>query len=169
MEILNKILSVKLQLKHCYAYTPEELWEAFKSYVLEYSNGCVIKKVVNGGPLAGTEFSTIAERPLSVKSFCAYAQIATINKGWDNAIDEILRSDHPACTPYRDVANLINDFIEAQVLEGGMLNKFNASLASKAAQGHFNKAYMQDSTGGTSKIEHTINFKNFKSNVDKTD
>lgn len=169
MEIINKILSVKLQLKHCYAYTPETLWEAFRSYVLEYSDGSTIQKYISSGPSAGDSFDIKVDRPLSVKSFCAYAQIATINKGWDNAIDEILRSDHPACTPYRDVANLINDFIEAQVLEGGMLNKFNASLASKAAQGHFNKAYMQDSTGGTSKIEHTINFKNFKSNVDKTD
>lgn len=164
-------MATRLQLKHCYALTPEEMWQTFQDYVREIMGGITITKYVTTGNAVGDAYETQAVRPLSIKGFCAYAQLATINKGWDNAIDEILRSDHPSCVPYREVANLINDFTEAHILEGGMLNLFNSTMASKAVQGAFNKAYMQDSTGGTSKIEHTINFKNFskKEDVDKAD
>lgn len=162
---------MKLQLKHCYAYTPEQLWDAFVAYVREYSIPAVITQYGKGGNNLGEAYEVEVERPLSIKGFCAHSQIATISRGWDNAIDEILRSDNPACAPYREVANLIADLIETQVLEGGMLGKFNASLVTNSAKGQFNRAYMQDASGGVSKIEHTINFKSFNKtdNGNKTD
>ena len=169
MDILRKITGTKLQLRHCYAYTPDELWRIFQLYATEYLTPAVVTRYVTSGKDAGTAFEVEVERPLSVKAFCSYAQIATINKGWDNAIDEILRSDNPACAPYREVASLISDFVEAQLLEGGLLSKFNAAMASNTIQGKYNKAFMQDASGGTSKIEHTINFKSFAKDVDKAD
>ena len=162
MDIVKKIVGMKLQLKHCYCYTPEELWSAFVDYVKENSVPTTSTVYSKSPSSLGMAYEVMLERPLNIKAFCSYAQIATIARGWDNAIDEILRSDNPACVPYREVANLIADFVEAQVLEGGMLNKFNASLASNMVQGKYNKAYVQDAGGFISKIEHTINFNDFK-------
>lgn len=169
MEMLNKILSTKLQLRHCYAYTPEELWKSFQDYVKEHLAPTTLTKYITSGKEAGGAYEVEAIRPLSVKGFCSYSQISTIARGWDNAIDEILRSDNPACLPYREVAALINDFIESYLLEGGMTGKFHATMSSNVIQGRYNKAYQQDASGGVSKIEHTINFKDFTTDGDTAD
>lgn len=163
MEIVNRILKTRLQVKHCYSYTPEGLWDVFVEYVRDYSRPKKIKKYGTSGEALGVSYDVEAERPLSLKAFCAYSQIGMIGKGWDNAIDEILRSSHPECAPYKDVAVLISDFVEAQNYEGAVLGQFNASLVSSGLKGQLNKAYVSDSSGGgTTKIEHTINFRSFK-------
>lgn len=107
-----------------FAYTPDAFWEEAVSYFEWISNKVWNKKdPIKSGDLAGTLIDIPTQTPMSISSFCLYADI-----------DENTFQRYEKSEGYEDfwaITKTIKLIIESQQFEGATVGAFNPNIIAK--------------------------------------
>lgn len=130
-----------------FKYTPEGLWEEAVRYFEWMSERVWNKKeAIKSGDLAGTIMDVPVTTPMSIESFCLFADIGT----------DTFRNYESGSPEYKDffeVTTRIRGIIESQQLEGATVGTYNANIIAR-------KLGLADKTDVTSKGE-AVSFGSF--------
>ena len=105
-----------------FKYTPEELWDMFRRYTLDFMPGrCLYRKeMLKGGPMAGTTVEIDMQAPMTLETFCLYCDMAPATyQGYRKRPD------------YSDVTSMIDAAIFANNYEMGSLGLIHAGLVAR--------------------------------------
>jgi hypothetical protein len=120
-----------------FKYTPESFWEEAVRY-FEWISAKVWNKKdpIKSGDMAGTLIDVPTQTPMSIESFCIFADIST----------ETFRNYESKEETYKDffeVTTRIRTIIESQQFEGATVGAFNPNIIAR-------KLGLQDKTDITS-------------------
>lgn len=127
-----------------FKYTPESFWEEAVRYFEWISEKVWNKKdPIKSGDMAGTLIDVPTQTPMSIESFCIFADIST----------ETFRNYESKEETYKDffeVTTRIRTIIESQQFEGATVGAFNPNIIAR-------KLGLQDKTDITSGGEKITN------------
>jgi len=105
-------------------YTPEKLWAEAEAYFTWMSERVWNKKeAIKSGEMAGTLIDIPTMTPMSIKTFCLYADI-----------DHKTFLNYESAKGYEDffqVTRKIRYIIESQQLEGATVGAYNANIVAR--------------------------------------
>lgn len=108
-----------------FKYTPEALWDEAVKYFDWMSDRVWNKKeAIKSGDLAGTIMDIPTSTPMSIESFCLFADITT----------ETFRKYEKAEKGYEDfigVTTRVREIIESQQFEGATVGVYNANIIAR--------------------------------------
>lgn len=123
-----------------FKYTPEGLWDEAVKYFEWMSERVWNKKeAIKSGDLAGTIMDVPITTPMSIESFCLFADID--RKTFDN-----YESNSKEYQDFFHIITRIRGIIESQQLEGATVGTYNANIIAR-------KLGLADKTDVTSKGE----------------
>lgn len=124
-------------------YTPEELWsEAVDYFDWMQSRVWNKKEAIKSGELAGQTMDVPTQTPMSIESFCLFADID--RKTFDN-----YESNKEGYEDFFHILTRIRNIIESQQFEGATVGAFNPNIIARKL-GLTDK---QDITSGGDKIQ----------------
>ena len=107
-----------------FKFTPDTLWDEAVSYFIWISEKTWFKnEAIKSGEMAGTIIPVPVTTPMSIESFCIFADInrqTFLNYG----------SNKEEYKDFFDVATRIREIIESQQFEGATIGAFNPSIIS---------------------------------------
>lgn len=108
-----------------FSYTPELLWEEAEKYFEWISKQCWNKKeAIKSGELAGTLIDIPIQTPMSIQSFCLFADIS----------DETFKNYTSNKDSYKDffgIAMRIKSIIESNQFEGATVGAYNPNIIAR--------------------------------------
>lgn len=108
-----------------FKYTPEKYWEEAIKY-FEWISGrkWYHNEAIKGGDKAGKLIKIPTETPMSIESFCVFADIS---------LDTFLKyeSNKDPYKDFHDVSTRIRSIIESQQFEGATVGVFNHSIIAR--------------------------------------
>lgn len=108
-----------------FAYTPESLWEEAVKY-LEWMSDRVWnkKEAIKSGDMAGTLIDVPTSTPLSMESFCIFADI-------NMETFRNYQSNNDIYKDFFDVSTRIRQIIESQQFEGATVGAYNPNIIAR--------------------------------------
>lgn len=107
-----------------FKYTPEALWDEAVKYFEWMSQRVWNKKeAIKSGDLAGTIMDVPTQTPMSIESFCLFADID------DNTFLRYEKAE--GYQDFWDVTTRIRKVIESQQLEGATVGAYNANIIAR--------------------------------------
>lgn len=108
-----------------FSYTPDQLWDEAVKY-FEYMEESVWSKqeAIKSGELAGTTMNVNIKTPLSIQSFCLFADIS----------DETFANYISNKEPYKDffgISTYIKGIIESNQFEGATVGIYNPNIIAR--------------------------------------
>ena len=126
-----------------FKYTPELLWDESIKYFEHISTSVWNKKeAIKSGDKAGTTMDVPTQTPMSIESFCLFADID--RKTWDN-----YESNED---PYKDFFHIITRvriIIESNQFEGATVGAYNPNIIAR-------KLGLAEKTESTVKVEQPL-------------
>lgn len=108
-----------------FKYTPENLWKEAEAYFVWISAKVWNKKEsIKSGDLAGTTMDVPTQTPMSIESFCLFADITT----------ETFRNYESNNNEYKDffeVITRIRGIIESNQFEGAVVGAYNPNIIAR--------------------------------------
>ena len=108
-----------------FKYTPEDFWNEAVNYFIYMSNKVWNKKeAIKSGDLAGTTMDVPTQTPMSIESFCLFADITT----------ETFRNYESNAKEYKDffdVTTRIRGVIESNQFEGATVGAYNPNIIAR--------------------------------------
>lgn len=139
----NKYWTFRNKHGRDFKYTPESLWDEAVSYFEFISTSVWNKKeAIKSGDKAGTTMDVPTQTPMSIESFCLYADID--RKTWDN-----YESNED---PYKDFFHIITrvrNIIESNQFEGATVGAYNPNIIAR-------KLGLTEKTENTVKVEQPL-------------
>lgn len=105
-----------------YRYTPEELWDMFRRYTLDFmpDRKMYRKEMLKGGPMAGTAVEIDMQVPMTIETFLLFCDMApTTYYGYRKRPE------------YKDVTDMIDSAIFANNYEMGAAGLIHAGLVAR--------------------------------------
>lgn len=142
-----------------HSYTPDGLWDEAISY-FEYMKDSVWnrKESIKSGDLAGTTMDIPNSKPMSISSFCLFADIC------EDTFNNYLKKE--GYEDFFGVTKVIKTNIETQQFEGATIGAFNANIIARK----LGLSEQTDITSGGEKIQSTpsaINVRIIENNDDE--
>lgn len=140
-----------------FAYSPDTLWDEAIKY-FEWISGKVWnkKEAIKSGDLAGKTMDVPTSTPMSIESFCIYADITT-----DTFRNYISNKD--SYKDFFEVTTRIRDIIESNQFEGATVGAYNPNIIARKLGLTDKKDLTTDgekiNTGKTEKV--IVEFKDF--------
>ena len=107
-------------------YTVDELWSVFIDYLEQRDKEFAMKpEMVKGGDMAGTIIDVPLKLPLSIESFCVFAEMA--RQTFYNYLDK----NKKEYKDYLDTSLRIKTIIEQNQLDGASVGLYNAGIIGK--------------------------------------
>jgi hypothetical protein len=132
-----------------FSYTPEDLWnEAVKYFEWISEKTWIKKEAIKSGDMAGTLIDIPTSTPMSVESFCLFADIST----------QTFRNYESNESSYKDffeVSTRIRQIIESQQFEGATVGAYNPNIIAR-------KLGLVDKSENSTKNEVTMVWKETK-------
>ena len=105
-----------------FKYTPEELWDMFRRYVLDFMPGRKLyrQEMLKGGPLAGTMVDIDVQAPMTQETFCLFCDMApSTYLGYRKRPE------------YKDTTDMIDAAIFSNNYEMGAVGLIHAGLVAR--------------------------------------
>jgi hypothetical protein len=132
-----------------FSYTPELLWDEAVKYFEWISTKVWNKKeAIKSGDLAGTLIDIPTNTPMSIESFCLYADI-------DRDTFKNYESNEGSYKDFFGVTKAIRTIIESQQFEGATVGAYNPNIIAR-------KLGLVDKTG----VDHTTKGESIKEDID---
>ena len=107
-------------------YTPIELWNVFINYLEQRDNEFVSKpEMVKGGENAGIIIDVPLKLPLSVESFCVFAEMSK------QTFYNYLNKNLPEYKDYLDTSTRIKEIIEQNQIDGASVGLYKENIIGK--------------------------------------
>ena len=129
-----------------FSYQPESLWtEAVKYFEYMSSKVWNKKEAIKSGDLAGKTMDVPTPTPMSIESFCLFADI-------DRTTFLNYQSNEGNYIDFFTVATRIKDIIESQQFEGATVGVYNPNIIARKL-GLIDKSEVSDKREKTIKVE----------------